>query len=454
MSAHVDSLRPARGVAGRPPLLLRWEVLVSLIVLTVLWIPLGRYAVGGGLPVNLEPYRLLVTVVVICWCATLLVDPSIRWKRVGLFGPILALVLAVLASNAVNARQIDHFDVLPDVLKAASLLASWIAVMLLVASVLRTREQLDLVVKVLVIGGAVVAGFAVVQYRTGFNVFDHLGYGLLSPISDNLPSNLGARGDGSRVYASAQHPIALSAALVVLLPLGIYAGRRFGGRVWWLATAMIGIGALTTVARTGATMLLTVLIVLVVLKPREVIPMWKWGLPFLVAVFLLSPGVLGGLKAAFLPEGGLVAEQEAAYSEVSSNRLADVGPTLEEWAESPIFGHGYGARVADPNNPNANGLILDDQWLGLLLDAGLVGAVAFLWLFVRSYRRLAKGARATEGPDGWLLAGLAASIAAFAIGMVTFDAFSFVQATFLLFVLIGLSVPALRFARSEEPNPG
>ena len=73
---------------------------------------------------------------------------------------------------------------------------------------------------------------------------------------------------------------------------------------------------------------------------------------------------------------------------------------------------------------------------------------------MRCYRRLAKAARATEGPDGWLLAGLAASIAAFAIGMVTFDAFSFVQATFLLFVLIGLSVPALRFARSEEPDPG
>ena len=142
---------------------------------------------------NLEPYRLLVTVVVLGWCATLLADPSMRWKPVGLFGPILALAVAVLASNAVNAGQIDQFDVLPDVIKAALAARQLDRRDSPVASVLRTREQLDLVVKVLVMGGAVVAGFAVVQYRTGFNIFDHLGFGLLSPISDNLPANLGQR---------------------------------------------------------------------------------------------------------------------------------------------------------------------------------------------------------------------------------------------------------------------
>ena len=59
-----------------------------------------------------------------------------------------------------------------------------------------------------------------------------------------------------------------------------------------------------------------------------------------------------------------------------------------------------------------------------------------------------RAARVDPGPHGWLLAGLAASIAAFAVGMVTFDAFSFGQATFLAFVLIGLSVSALRFSKA------
>ena len=52
-------------------------------------------------------------------------------------------------------------------------------------------------------------------------------------------------------------------------------------------------------------------------------------------------------------------------------------------------------------------------------------------------------------PTGWLLAGIAAAIAAFAIGMITFDAFAFGQVTLMLFVLIGLSVPALRLSRVQ-----
>ncbi len=49
-SSYAGDERPRRHLAARPrgwragpPFLLRWEVLVSLIVLTVLWIPLGRY---------------------------------------------------------------------------------------------------------------------------------------------------------------------------------------------------------------------------------------------------------------------------------------------------------------------------------------------------------------------------------------------------------------------------
>src|SRR5690606_18121956 len=99
----------------------------------------------------------------------------------------------------------------------------------------------------------------------------------------------GQRGEGTRVYASAEHPIALGAALVLLLPLGIYAGRKWGGRIWWVATALIGIAAVATIARTGATMMLTVLVVLLILKPREVLGLWKWGVSFLVAAYLLSP---------------------------------------------------------------------------------------------------------------------------------------------------------------------
>ena len=44
-------------------LLLRWEVQLSLIALTILLVPLGRYELPGNLPFHLEPYRLIVALI-------------------------------------------------------------------------------------------------------------------------------------------------------------------------------------------------------------------------------------------------------------------------------------------------------------------------------------------------------------------------------------------------------
>ena len=56
--------------------------------------------------------------------------------------------------------------------------------------------------------------------------------------------------------------------------------------------------------------------------------------------------------------------------------------------------------------------VTDDQWLASLLDIGAFGVVALLWFFTSAIRRLGRLARRDESEDGWLLTGLAASIAA------------------------------------------
>ena len=49
------------------------------------------------------------------------------------------------------------------------------------------------------------------------------------------------------------------------------------------------------------------------------------------------------------------------------------------------------------------------------------------------------------------MAALAASLAAFAVGMLTFDAFSFIQVTFLAFILLGLGGVMLPPERERTP---
>jgi polysaccharide biosynthesis protein PslJ len=132
---------------------------------------------------------------------------------------------------------------------------------------------------------------------------------------------------------------------------------------------------------------------------------------------------------------------------VGGGRLADIAPTLEEWWERPTLGHGFGTRVVayDPGTGQVpNAIILDNQWLATLLETGLVGFFALAWLFVRSTRRLLVTARRDPSPRGWLFAALAASIASVAVGMLFFDALSFVQVALVLFIVFALAAVALR----------
>jgi polysaccharide biosynthesis protein PslJ len=131
-------------------------------------------------------------------------------------------------------------------------------------------------------------------------------------------------------------------------------------------------------------------------------------------------------------------------------RVADLGPAIDEWSQSPLLGQGYSSRVVDGDNPNAQ--ILDNQWLGSLLETGLIGVLGLVWLLWRSVRRLGAAAKRNVSPQGSLFVGLAASIAAFAVGMLTFDAFSFIQVTLFLFMLLAVAASALAIEQRDGWN--
>ena len=62
-------------------------------------------------------------------------------------------------------------------------------------------------------------------------------------------------------------------------------------------------------------------------------------------------------------------------------------------------------------------------------------------------------ARRDHSSRGWLLAAVAASVAGLSVGMFVFDALSFVQVAFLLFILLGLGVVTLQEG-APRPNLG
>ena len=63
-----------------------------------------------------------------------------------------------------------------------------------------------------------------------------------------------------------------------------------------------------------------------------------------MVTFFVLPNALGTFKSAFFPHGGIVAEQDNIQpgNELYGNgRLADIGPTLDQWRERPIFRRGW-----------------------------------------------------------------------------------------------------------------
>jgi O-antigen ligase len=203
-------------------------------------------------------------------------------------------------------------------------------------------------------------------------------------------------------------------------------------------------------------MLIVVGIVFLRLRPKETKRLWKVLLPALVVIHFALPGALGTLQESFFPEGGLVAEQQAGAGGRGSGRLADIGPSLDEWKRQFVLGQGFGTRVVDEGRINA--MILDKQWLGTLLETGAVGVLAWILLFRRFLKRVNAEARRDQSDRGWLLTALSASVLAYALAMLTYDAWSFIQVTWLLFILLGIGSVVLQqkdvvTAPAPEPVP-
>lgn len=431
--------------------LLRWPTLVGAIVAVILFVPMRRYELPGSLPINLEPYRLVVGVVAACWLASLLIQREVRLRYTGFRGPLAAFGAAIILGELVNLHRISSLGVSDVVIKKITFFLSFALVMALVASVCHRRRDIDGLVRLLVGGSAVVAGSALVESRTGFNVFNHLHTAIPVLKFDwtQVPAWTGDRGGRPRAYASAQHSISLGAALVMIVPLAHYYARKTGQHRWWAALALIALGAFATVSRTAMLMLVAEAIVLLKLKPASMKRLWPLVIPLLVAVHVAIPGTLGAFKDAFMPEGGLIAQQQQGAGTYGSGRIADLGPGLAEWSKTPVLGQGFGTRIVTREDPRVNAPILDDEWLGTLLETGAAGVLALFWLFVRAVRRLSHRTREDDSPRSWLTAGLAASVTAFAVGMFTYDAFAFIQVTFLLFILLGIAAAELL----QKPYP-
>ncbi len=317
----------------------------------------------------------------------------------------------------------------PFLVKQVAFYVSVVLLVYFIASVVGGNARtVELAVKVLVAVGVVLSISGIIEARTGTNVFGSLNRAIPLLEQANVYSVSAAtdsRGAEGRAVGTAQHPIEFGAVLVLLIPLALALAASTRQRRWWIAVAVLLPGMMGALSRTAVPMLVAAIVAGMWMRRKEVQRLWPALIPMVIIIHFAVPGALGSLTKSFFPEGGLIADQQTG---VGSGRVGEFGLQVlrnELWT-NPIVGVGFSTRVTSDEGPELprNAPILDNQWIGVLLETGILGAAAMMWLFIRLLRRCGSIAKHDYTQRGWFLAGITSSLAAFMVGMLTFDAFA------------------------------
>lgn len=324
--------------------------------------------------------------------------------------------------------------------RALILAFAYTGLLLCVVDGCRTRAALHRVVASLLVAGTVMAFIAHLQFFLGVDVTGHL-------VLPGLQTNgelIGISGRGAglpRVAGTAGHYIEFGVLMALLLPIGLHLaahGVTVPGR--WLARAavvMTTVGCLISISRSAIVALAVVMLFM--------LPAWSWkwrfnavvtAVVFAVLVRAVQPGLLGTLRSLFT-----YWDSDPSIS----GRTSDYEVVAGYVAERPWLGRGPGTWIP------SRYIILDNEWLGRLLEVGLIGMLLLLLLLTTAFILAKRVGRWASNPsDRHLGHALGAALAGVMVVSGTFDALSFGTFAVTTYTLLGCA--GALWSLSGRPN--
>ncbi|WP_375422885.1 O-antigen ligase family protein [uncultured Friedmanniella sp.] len=294
-----------------------------------------------------------------------------------------------------------------------------------------------------VLAAGAIAALGLLQFVTRDLFVDRLQIPGLTSVSGS--AGLIDRGGLPRPSGTSTHPIEYGVVLSIVLPLSIV-HALWATQRRWLYRAVVGVIALDIFLSSSRSALVCSAVALVVLAVN-----WRWRLRLqaaaasvvlALAVYLLVPGSLGATTRLFTGAGN----DPSIASRTGSYHIVSVF-----FGHSPILGRGFGTFLPKY-------WILDNGYLGLLVEGGLVGLAGLLVLVLAGLAS-ARAAR-TQLPelfDQQLAQGVLASVASGAAGLAFFDTFGFPQSAGCFFIVLGLAAALRRLSRQDAaplaPDP-
>lgn len=427
----------------------RWSTGLFLLAAVIMFIPIRRFALPVPLPFALEPYRMMIAALLVALAIAVLAGKLRSWRPVVWSWSIAIFLLALWISVMANAVPLTVAGLVEGGIGNVVQFAFLLSVMLTARQLIRSERTADQLICFLVAAGAVVGFVAVVERFTGTNYFlvlgDTLGLQSLRDPSESL------RAGGGRSYASSQHPIALAVLFCMLLPVTVYHAwygnwpRNRISRILLSVVAIgcLGLGMLAAVSRTGVVVIGVMTLVVLLLRPRIGLMVVVAAIPLLALAAALLPSLFESMFLAFFDLESLIASQYTSVGMAGQGRLADLGPAMADFLAHPFFGTGVGSRIVVGDFANAD--ILDNQALGILLEAGVVGIIGLIALLVYPAVRMLVFSMRTSVPPklAAMVFAIGISTVGYIAAMFLYDAFSFMQTLLVLSLLYAVAAWAM-----------
>jgi polysaccharide biosynthesis protein PslJ len=439
--------------------ILTWSTMLIVLAAIIMFVPVRRYAFPIPLPFALEPYRVIIAGLLIAIAIALIGKRSLPRARVPFLWPIVAFLAALGFSTTINVVDLTQAELIAASLGGIVQMAFLLSLAWVVRQLLTSERMVYVLITFIVWAGVAVAFFAVVERITKVNVFlllqNFLPLMLLRDESTSL------RAGGARSYASSQHPIALAVLLCMIIPLAIYLAQYAPKPIhpisrklaYGFAIAVLFAGMMTAVSRTGVVVLAVMFLLTLILRPRLALVLATVALPVALLGAALLPKIFDSMVLSFLDTDSLISSQYTSPGLRGQGRLADLGPAAAEFITSPFVGTGPGSRIVVGDA--ANSYILDNQVLGTLLEAGIVGLIGLAILMLAPPLILLSRSLRTAVEPRYALLGFAVAIsmAGYVAAMFFYDAFSFIQTLMLLMVLFAIGGWLLDTHLARRPTP-
>lgn len=420
---------PAADGTGGPVLALRIYLLLLVLIPSVYVIgPLG----AAGVPASLMGCLLLGI-----WLLDRLQQAGgfFQLTPVHVFAYIY-LAAMLLSFTAGMLRPLMYVETNASI-RGLLAVASALGVLLFVTDLVRTRERLDAVLGFLVLMASVLALMGLTQFLLDIDFIKVMHFPGL--VANTELGGLYQRSGFARVSGTAIHSIEYAAVLGMVLPVAVQRAVCALHRQWleWGKVAVIVMALPLTVSRSGVTALVLGLVyTFLVLDGRGKLRLLLLAPVFGGVVSIAAPGLLRTLRDLFLN-----AQQDSSVL----SRVSDYDAVQYFVEQDPLLGRGLSTFLPTMYR------VLDNQYLGILVEAGVVGLIALVTLIVGPVLMcLGLGRRVPDRTRLLEAAALAAGLVTGGALLLTFDGLGFPMCAGVLWLLIGAAGANWRIGIQES----